>query len=67
MPARLPNPGGDANHWGDILNNYLRVSHQEDGTLNANTVGMSQVVNDAIGETKLSSEVRDLLHAVGGP
>lgn len=32
MP-RLPIPGGDLNQWGDVLNEYLRVSHAEDGSL----------------------------------
>lgn len=31
--ARLPTPGFDNGAWGDILNEYLRVSHNEDGTL----------------------------------
>ncbi len=30
--ARLPIPGQDVNGWGAILNEYLRVSHHEDGT-----------------------------------
>ncbi len=30
--ARLPNPGGDANTWGDILNNYLSAEHNADGS-----------------------------------
>jgi hypothetical protein len=32
MP-RLPVPGSDDNTWGDILNDYLRVEHNVDGTL----------------------------------
>ena len=31
--ARLPVPGGDNNSWGDVLNEFLRVGHNEDGTL----------------------------------
>src|SRR5688572_4734541 len=30
--ARLPVPGGDADQWAEILNEYLLVSHREDGT-----------------------------------
>lgn len=30
MP-RLPNVGGDAGNWGDILNDFLRSGHEEDG------------------------------------
>jgi hypothetical protein len=33
MTARLPVPGSDDNTWGDILNAYLEVSHNSDGTL----------------------------------
>lgn len=31
--ARLPVPGDDIGSWGGILNEFLRVSHNEDGTL----------------------------------
>lgn len=32
MP-RLPIPGQDAEQWGALLNEFLRVAHQEDGTI----------------------------------
>jgi hypothetical protein len=31
--SRLPTPGGDDGTWGDILNTFLDVSHNADGTL----------------------------------
>src|SRR5580765_6902526 len=31
--ARLPTPGGDDGNWGDILNAFLNVGHNSDGTL----------------------------------
>lgn len=31
--ARLPEPGGDDGDWGDVLNEYLSVEHNSDGTL----------------------------------
>jgi len=31
--ARLPNPGGDSGEWGGILNDFLSVEHNPDGTL----------------------------------
>lgn len=31
--ARLPVPGSDDGQWGDILNDFLEVAHQADGTL----------------------------------
>src|ERR1700692_4657660 len=33
MSQRLPIPGGDDGDWGYILNAYLEVSHNADGTL----------------------------------
>lgn len=30
--ARLPDPGGDVGKWAEILNDYLLVSHNSDGT-----------------------------------
>src|SRR5687768_10900716 len=32
MP-RLPIPGGDDGNWGEILNEFLAVEHETDGTL----------------------------------
>lgn len=31
--ARLPTPGSDDGQWGDLLNEYLQVTHNSDGTL----------------------------------
>lgn len=31
--ARLPQPGSDEGQWGNILNEYLRVAHADDGSL----------------------------------
>jgi hypothetical protein len=31
--AHLPTPGSDADIWGDLLNEFLRVEHNNDGTL----------------------------------
>lgn len=33
--ARLPVPGDDGGTWGDILNDFLLVSHNGDGSLKA--------------------------------
>jgi hypothetical protein len=33
--TRLPNPGQDAGAWGTILNDFLSVEHNSDGTLKA--------------------------------
>ena len=31
--ARLPTPGSDENTWGNVLNDFLEVEHNSDGTL----------------------------------
>jgi hypothetical protein len=36
--SRLPTPGSDNGDWGNILNDYLQVSHNADGTLKASEV-----------------------------
>jgi hypothetical protein len=36
--ARLPKPGGDKGQWGDILNDFLQVAHNDDGTIKAEAV-----------------------------
>ncbi len=36
--SRLPIPGEDGGTWGSILNDFLRVSLNEDGTLKASAV-----------------------------
>lgn len=33
MSPRLPAPGSDAGNWGQILNEYLSVEHNGDGSL----------------------------------
>jgi hypothetical protein len=38
MSQRLPIPGQDDGTWGDILNGFLEVSHNQDGTLISSAV-----------------------------
>ncbi|HWZ65821.1 MAG TPA: hypothetical protein VNX65_03410 [Patescibacteria group bacterium] len=38
MAHRLPVPGHDEGVWGDILNDFLEVAHNTDGTLRADAV-----------------------------
>ena len=48
MTQRLPIPGQDDDTWGDILNAFLEVSLNSDGTLNssaASSAGTEMVVN----------------------
>lgn len=39
--ARLPTPGGDDGTWGSVLNDYLKQSHNTDGTIKASAVSAS--------------------------
>jgi lysophospholipase L1-like esterase len=41
--ARLPQPGGDAGQWGQILNDYLSEAHEADGSLKS--IPQSKVQN----------------------
>ena len=45
--SRLPAPGGDAGQWGNILNDFLMVAHNSDGSLKdaANIAGAEQTTN----------------------
>lgn len=36
--ARLPTPGGDNGSWGQVLNDFLSVSHASDGTLTSSAI-----------------------------
>jgi len=36
--SRLPTPGGDQDLWGNVLNDFLSVSHNTDGTLTPTAV-----------------------------
>lgn len=49
--ARLPNPGGDAGSWGKILNDFLAVEHNSDGTLRRGHE-ITSAVEDATATTK---------------
>jgi len=41
--ARLPQPGSDENTWGEILNDFLLQAHNSDGTLQADSIGSSEL------------------------
>ena len=60
--SRLPNPGSDNNHWGDILNDFLIQAHNPDGTLKDDTVGDNQLQTASVEETTLSSAVQTKLN-----
>lgn len=60
MP-RLPVPGADDGTWGDVLNDYLGVSHNDDGTLKDNSVVDATVSSSAaIAQSKIANLSTDL-------
>lgn len=75
MP-RLPQVGGDAGNWGDVLNEYLTQSLDTTGNVKAGTVGTVQLVDASvtnakiatgtIAEDKLSSAVQTKLNTTTG-
>ncbi|OGL22105.1 hypothetical protein A2707_02015 [Candidatus Saccharibacteria bacterium RIFCSPHIGHO2_01_FULL_45_15] len=62
--ARLPQPGGDAGNWGNILNDYLSASHNADGTLKDNSI--SEALLDSALQTKVNTSVDDATLLVAG-
>lgn len=56
VTARLPAPGGDTNNWGTILNDFLGVSHNPDGTISPTAL------TDAGGITQNAADARYIQH-----
>ncbi|HSX06433.1 MAG TPA: hypothetical protein VLG92_01795 [Candidatus Saccharimonadia bacterium] len=51
MTQRLPTPGGDDGDWGNILNGFLSVAHNSDGTLTSGAVsGAGAVMSSSLGQ-----------------
>lgn len=53
--ARLPQPGGDAGNWGEILNEYLSQVHNTDGTLKPSIIQSSNLATDAVSTNALAN------------
>ncbi|MDB5162798.1 MAG: hypothetical protein JWO54_750 [Candidatus Saccharibacteria bacterium] len=54
--SRLPNVGGDDNEWGVILNDYLSVSLNSDGTLKTASLPASSLTSSGIVELATTAE-----------
>jgi hypothetical protein len=52
--SRLPTPGGDENTWGEILNDWISVAHNTDGTFKASQLPEPNVPDGTITPAKLS-------------
>ena len=64
--TRLPTPGGDAGQWGQLLNDFLDVEHNADGTLKVRTDGtFYSKPTGGIPSSDLSSAVQTTLSNVG--
>ena len=61
--ARLPVVGGDRDNWGVVLNDYLSVEHNADGTLKLRTDGSlsNNIADGSVTASKLSSTVNSYL------
>ena len=53
--TRLPQPGSDDGTWGVILNDYLSVSFNSDGTFKAGAIGSTAIASGAVGTTQLAA------------
>jgi hypothetical protein len=53
--ARLPQLGGDENTWGSVLNDFLEVSHNTDGTVKAGAVDSSALQDGSVSGAKLQN------------
>ncbi len=53
MTARLPVPGSDQNAWGQILNDFLSVSHNVDGTVKPAAITTTSLQDSSVSGTKL--------------
>ncbi len=69
MANRLPTPGGDDGTWGDILNAYLDVSHNPDGTLIPAAVTAAGAYNkpgSGIPASDLDASTQGIISSVAG-
>jgi len=65
--ARLPQLGGDENTWGQVLNDFLLETHNNDGTLKPDVVTATNLAPNAVDNTALSSNsVTNATLAVSG-
>ena len=53
--SRLPTPGSDDNTWGDILNDYLAVVHNTDGTIKTGIITTAHIADATITTTDISA------------
>jgi len=57
VTARLPDPGSDDGTWGGILNSFLDVSHNSDGTLTSSAVERAGAITTINSKTPAGGSV----------
>jgi hypothetical protein len=62
---RLPTPGGDDGTWGNILNGFLEVSHNSDGTLVPSALTTAGAVTTVNSKTPTNGAVTLIASDVG--
>lgn len=55
--SRLPIPGSDSGTWGAILNDFLKVSHNGDGTLQSSALTQAGVVTSVNSKAPISGSL----------
>lgn len=65
--SRLPQPGSDSGVWGSILNDFLSVSHNPDGTFVTTALQQAGGVTKVNGKTPTSGVVTLVASDVGAP
>jgi len=58
--ARLPTPGGDSDTWGVLLNEFLSVAHNADGTLDVDTSSIPNTPAGDITATNVQDAINQL-------
>ena len=66
--SRLPVPGSDIGTWGQVLNDFLSVSHDTDGTIKTNAVSVASIQDNSVAGSKIqtSSVSASKLNITGG-
>jgi hypothetical protein len=59
--ARLPTVGGDNNDWGNVLNEYLAVAHNTDGTLKESSLVCKGFLTQTGTDAPVFTTIKDTL------
>jgi hypothetical protein len=54
--ARLPQPGGDDGAWGQLLNDFLVVAHDTNGTIKAGAVDSTAIQDNSVSGAKIQND-----------